>query len=119
MARPRTTAGNSRMRCTAVRSPLPTAPPPPHFIGTDGAPSGWVVDNDKNGIIEPANGDKVTLFIGMRRGGQDIYAFDVTPTSPLSDPSATVGITPKFLWRIKGGAGGDFAGLGQTWSYPR
>jgi len=90
-----------------------------HFIGTDGAPSVWVVDNDKNGIIEPANGDKVTLFIGMRRGGQDIYAFDVTPTSPLSDPSATVGITPKFLWRIKGGAGGDFAGLGQTWSYPR
>lgn len=92
-----------------------------HFIGTDGAPSVWVVDNDNDGIIEPggSDNDKVYLYIGMRRGGRDIYAFDVTPTSTLSSPSATGGITPKFLWRIKGGAAGEFAGLGETWSRPR
>jgi type IV pilus assembly protein PilY1 len=77
------------------------------------------VDNNNNGIIEPGNGDKVYLYTGMRRGGRSIYAFDVTPTSILSSPSATGGITPKFLWRIQGGAAGDFAGLGETWSRPR
>ncbi len=90
-----------------------------HFTGADGAPSVWVVDNNNNGIIEPGNSDKVYLFIGMRRGGRSLYAFDVTPGSILSTPSATGGITPKFLWRIQGGTAGDFAGLGETWSRPR
>ncbi|MBI3546353.1 MAG: VWA domain-containing protein [Gammaproteobacteria bacterium] len=90
-----------------------------HFVGADGAPSVWVVDNNSNGIIEYTNGDRVYLFIGMRRGGRNLYAFDVTPASPLTSPSATGGITPKFLWRIQGGGAGDFAGLGQTWSRPR
>lgn len=92
-----------------------------HIIGVDGAPTVWIVDNDKDGIIEPAspNFDKVYLFTGMRRGGRDIYAFDVTPGSVLSSPTATGGIVPKFLWRIKGGVAGDYAGLGQTWSTPK
>lgn len=91
-----------------------------HIVGVDGASSIWVVDNDGDGIIEPANGDKVYLYVGMRRGGRDIYAFDVTPDSgPVTTPSATGQIKPKFLWRIKGGSIGNYAGLGQTWSYPQ
>lgn len=90
-----------------------------HTIGLDGAPSAWIVDNDNDGIIEPGNNDKVYLYIGMRRGGRGLYAFDVTPDSVLSSPPATGGIKPKFLWRIYGGVAGDFAELGQTWSYPR
>ena len=90
-------------------------------FGLDGAPIVWVVDNNNNGKIEPSSpeNDKVYLFFGERRGGRDIYAFDVTPASLLTDPNATSGIEPKFLWRIKGGVAGDFAGLGQTWSYPQ
>lgn len=91
-----------------------------HILGLDGASSIWVVDNDSDGIIEPANSDKVYLYVGMRRGGRDIYAFDVTPDSgPVTTPSAIGEIKPKFLWRIKGGVAGNYAGLGQTWSYPQ
>ncbi|MCR4346805.1 MAG: VWA domain-containing protein [Sulfuricaulis sp.] len=92
-----------------------------HIIGLDGASSVWVVDNDKDGSIEPGGGnnDKVYLYIGMRRGGRDVYALDVTPDSgPVTTPAATGEIKPKFLWRIKGGGAGDYAELGQTWSYP-
>ena len=66
-------------------------------------------------------GDKVHLYIGMRRGGRYIYALDV------SDPA-----DPKFLWR-KGcpnpivAAGGNtstgcdagYREIGQTWSEPK
>jgi type IV pilus assembly protein PilY1 len=49
----------------------------------------------------------------MRRGGRNIYAFDVTPISKLTNQSSTV--TPKLMWVIKGGSG-DFTQLGQAWS---
>lgn len=90
-----------------------------HFIGVDGSPTTRIVDNNNNGIIEPANGDKVQLFVGMRRGGRDIYAFDLTPDAGtvLTTSSAIGSIKPKFMWRIKGG-GGSFGQLGQTWSRP-
>lgn len=88
-----------------------------HVEGMDGTPTAYVIDNNANGKIEPGNGDKVYLFIGERRGGRYIYAFDVTPTSEITDPAATDKIVPKLLWRIKGGSG-SFAALGQTWSRP-
>ena len=88
-----------------------------HFTGVDGSPTTRVIDNNNNGIIEPANGDKVQLFVGMRRGGRDIYAFDLTPSTVLTTSSAIGSIKPKFMWRIKGGSG-SFGQLGQTWSRP-
>ncbi len=62
-----------------------------------------------------SNGDKVQLFVGMRRGGRTIYALDVT------DPT-----TPKLLWK-KGcpnlgnntGCDTGYSELGQTWSEPK
>ena len=90
-----------------------------HKIGVDGSPTVQIIDNDKDGIINPDQGDKVRVFVGMRRGGRDIYAFDLTPEAggPLTTSSSIGAIKPKFLWRIKGGTG-DFTYLGQTWSKP-
>ena len=51
------------------------------------------------------SGDKVYIFISMRRGGQVLYALDVTnPT------------TPKYLWKVAPGS--NFPELGYTWSMP-
>src|SRR5207302_9521625 len=50
-----------------------------HVFGIDGTPSFWVKDINGDGVIDPAAGDRVYMFIGMRRGGRNIYAFDVTP----------------------------------------
>ena len=87
-----------------------------HLYGIDGTPNFWVKDINNDGIIDPTAGDRVYMFIGMRRGGRNIYAFDVTPTSTLTTQSAT--FTPKLMWVIKGGTG-NFAQLGQTWSQPK
>ena len=50
--------------------------------------------------------DKTYLYVGMRRGGNNYYVFDVT--SKLS---------PRLVFQIKGGSTG-FEELGQTWSRP-
>lgn len=76
----------------------------PYFA--DGPVSVYQKDSNSDGSLVAAQGDKVYLYIGMRRGGRFIYALDV------SDPD-----TPKFLWKI--GNTGSFAELGQTWSTPR
>lgn len=94
-------------------------------LGLDGTPTAYAVDNDHDGVIEPGgtDNDKVYLYIGERRGGRDIYGFDVTPDSALNTPGdPSIGkIKPKLKWRIRGGssdARGDFTRLGQTWSRP-
>ncbi len=79
------------------------------IYGMDGTPSFWVRDKNGNSQIEPDNGDFVKLYIGMRRGGQNLYALDIT--GDISAP----GEQPKLMWVIQGGQG-DFAQLGQTWS---
>ena len=74
------------------------------LYGLDGSVVAWINDNDKDGMVEPGDGDHVYLYFGMRRGGSNIYALDVTYRS-----------SPKLLWVIKGGNGG-YAELGETWS---
>ncbi|MBL4712793.1 MAG: hypothetical protein JKX75_09930, partial [Gammaproteobacteria bacterium] len=71
--------------------------------GLDGNVVAWVNDVNEDGIISGA-GEHVYLYIGMRRGGKDIYSVDVTDRN-----------TPKLRWIIKGGTG-DYAALAQTWS---
>ncbi|MGJ8681985.1 PilC/PilY family type IV pilus protein [Paraglaciecola sp.] len=51
-------------------------------------------------------GSNMYLYVGMRRGGRNYYAFDITNKT-----------SPKLMFEIKGGVG-DFAQLGQTWSKP-
>jgi type IV pilus assembly protein PilY1 len=51
-------------------------------------------------------GNNKYLYVGMRRGGNNYYAFDITSKT-----------NPTLMFKIDGGVG-DFANLGQTWSKP-
>ena len=75
--------------------------------GLDGSITAWVQDQNKDGVISTAAGDKVYLYFGMRRGGKNYYALDVSDRA-----------NPKMLWTIKGGSG-NFTELTQTWSQPQ
>lgn len=88
------------------QSGSPTAASRPY--GVDGAPVALVQDRD--GVISSAQGDRVWLFFGLRRGGKAYYALDATnPDAP-----------PQGLWSIeKTGQGGNFAELGLTFSTPQ
>ncbi len=70
--------------------------------GLDGDVVAWINDIDDDGTINGA--DNVYLYVGMRRGGRNIYSFDVSDR-----------YWPKLRWVIQGGTG-DYAELGQTWS---
>lgn len=76
--------------------------------GMDGPITTWMKDVNNNnlilngGSVEP--GEHVYLYAGMRRGGRNYYALDVTNRN-----------SPRMLFKIEGGTG-DFAKLGQTWS---
>ena len=76
--------------------------PKPYFA--DGPVSVYQNDVNKDGKLVAADGDKVYIYVAMRRGGRYAYALDV------SDPDA-----PKYLWKIDPTSSG-FSGLGQTWS---
>lgn len=102
-----------------------------HSYGLDGTPTLWIIDNNGNGVVEPeattdpANpkGDKAYLYIGMRRGGKNIYAIDVTPGATFTAANRIGNITPELIWSIRGGTvaeGGDgrYLKLAQTWSKP-
>lgn len=80
--------------------------PGPHY-GLDGEPLAWIEDLDQDGNIEPSRGDRVTLFIGQRRGGSTLYAVDV------SDPDR-----PVLSWKIRADSPG-FEQLGLGFSTPR
>ncbi len=69
----------------------------------DGSVSVYQKDANSDSKYVAADGDKVYLYISMRRGGRFTYALDV------SNPD-----DPKHLWKIDNS--GDFAELGQTWS---
>ncbi len=85
-----------------------------HLYGLDSTPVVDVNDVDGDGIIEPASGDTVHVYIAQRRGGNKIYGLDITPSATLTTTAGTV--VPKFLFRIGGTT--DFDRLGQTWSEP-
>ncbi|MCF6224722.1 MAG: hypothetical protein L3J22_00245 [Xanthomonadales bacterium] len=56
--------------------------------------------------VYKTNGKTMVVF-GMRRGGRNYYALDITDRA-----------NPKFAWEIIGGVTTDFLNLGQTWSKP-
>ena len=76
--------------------------------GLDGELSVWLEESsDADVTIESADGDHVYLYIGMRRGGSNYYALDVTNRN-----------NPALMWQIEGGSG-DYIDLAQTWAKPR
>ena len=77
-----------------------------HPYTVDGAPVAFMLDVNQDGSINANDGDKVFLYVGMRRGGKAYYAFDITY------PEA-----PKLVWTIE--KDGAFSELGYTFSNPR
>lgn len=84
-----------------------TSATPPHPYGSDGELTLHTFDANNDGTLDHNAGDKVYAFFGMRRGGQHIYALDI------SNPDQ-----PQQLWHISGGSG-DFAELAMSFSTPR
>jgi type IV pilus assembly protein PilY1 len=70
-----------------------------------------VVKNEvnENGVIEPALGETVRIYFGMRRGGRDYFGLDVTNRN-----------APTLLFRIGPNEAGAklLTGAGQSWSTP-
>jgi type IV pilus assembly protein PilY1 len=85
-----------------------------HIYGLDSTPVVGVHDVNLDGVIDPAT-DFIGVVISQRRGGDNIYALDLTPTATLTTVSSTV--VPKFLWHINSSTAG-FSRLGQSWSEP-
>ena len=92
-----------------------------HTYFVDSSPSVYKYDYDNDGNIETADGDKVIILFGERRGGGAnanptggfYYAMDV------SDP-----LSPVYMWRLSNtvspsGTNTDYSELGETWSEPR
>ncbi|MBW2605196.1 MAG: hypothetical protein JRE28_12935 [Deltaproteobacteria bacterium] len=88
-----------------------------HQSYVDSTPKIYFKDVDKDGFVDTADGDRVIIVCGERKGGFGYFALDVT------DPS-----TPQYLWRINqyddsalGWAAPTtvVAELGQTWSEPQ
>lgn len=82
-----------------------------HVYGLDGA----IVSHStyKPNTTLDFETDKVRLYLTQRRGGNQIFALDVSDTFSNTTPV-------KRLWTITGGnAGTDFQDLAQTWSTPQ
>ncbi len=77
--------------------------------GMDGAITTWFYDkNSNNVILDDSNalesGEYAYIYAGMRRGGNNYYALDVSNR-----------LNPTMKFMIEGGVG-KFTKLGQTWS---
>ena len=80
-----------------------------HPYGLDGPLTVWANDVNNNGVLEDSSGntepgEHAYVYVGMRRGGNNYYALDVTDRS-----------APVLKWMIQGGQG-NFTQLAQTWS---
>ncbi len=82
------------------------------IYGVDGAISVWrhdVTDDKRitgNNANSDLSDDHVILYVGLRRGGRNYFALDVTNRN-----------SPKILWSIDNNTAG-FENLGQSWSRP-
>lgn len=77
--------------------------------GMDGSITAWINDKNKNNIVLSGSGsleagEHVYIYAGMRRGGRNYYALDVSNRN-----------NPDLKFIIEGGSG-DFEKLGQTWA---
>ena len=61
-------------------------------------------DSNGDGVVDPAAGDRVIIYVGQGRGGSNYYAVDVTDRNH-----------PKFMWQI---GASQLPAIGQAWSNP-
>ena len=76
--------------------------------GMDGQFNVWVEYDPVDTTTKTRSISKSYLYAGMRRGGKNYYALDVTNIDQ-----------PALKWVIKGGETPGFGKLGQTWSTPK
>jgi type IV pilus assembly protein PilY1 len=76
-----------------------------HYFYSDGSSFSHQYGLDGDLVVRNV-GDKIYLYLGMRRGGNNYYVFDVTAK-----------MDPKLKFTINGGQG-EFENLGQSWSRP-
>ena len=76
-----------------------------HVYGLDGEMTFRVERNPTTNAV-----DKAHIYLTQRRGGDMIFAVDVTRADQATNPVSK-------LWTIDGGTG-NFSRLGQTWSKP-
>ncbi len=97
-----------QLKTLYVNDPLATNYDKPFFA--DGGISSYIetttADDDGDGTVDRTYVNKAYIYLSMRRGGNFLYALDV------STPAA-----PKLLWKINQSDTG-FTELGQTWSTP-
>ncbi len=75
--------------------------------GMDGDLTLWANDTNNNGLIDANTEDRAYLYAGMRRGGEQYYALNITDRA-----------SPEFMFSIPESDPAAFAELGQTWSKP-
>lgn len=85
-----------------------------HQYGLDLTWAAYKHDSDRNGDIDSAD-DFVYIYGGMRRGGDSLYALDVTNIHSSKLKSQRI---PKFKWEITPSTSNAFSNMGQTWSTP-
>ena len=95
-----------RASLSAQRTLRANSPGQKHPYTIDSSPVAFIQDVNRDGSIDAGDGDRVYLYVGMRRGGKAYYAFDIT------DPES-----PDLMWTID--KNGDFSELGFTFSKPR
>lgn len=82
------------------------------IYGLDGS---WIAlrhDQNQDGFISTgSSGDYMYLYGGMRMGGNNYYALDVTNVT-------TTSASPKLKWVINPNSNAAYTDLGQTWSEP-
>ncbi len=88
-----------------------------HLYGLDATPVLHQVDVNNDGTITPSDGDFVRVYQVMRRGGQFVYALDLSPSYGTTLTSSADTVVPTLLWRLQGGTG-DYTRMGDTWSRP-
>ena len=98
LQRLRKNAPEIRLSTTSVPASV-SNPPTPRDYFVDG-PIGFY-----QRLAADGSSQQVILFVGMRRGGRQVYALDVTQPS-----------SPRYLWKR---TDADLPILGQTWSEPR
>lgn len=77
-----------------------------HDIYEDNSSFSHIYGLDGDMVLRETADDKLYLYVGMRRGGNNYYVFDITNKT-----------APSILFEVRGGSAG-FEKLGQTWSRP-
>jgi type IV pilus assembly protein PilY1 len=89
---------------TRLKTLVDNPPQVQRSYGLDGDVRVLKFDRNQNGIVEATDGDRVWAYFGMRRGGRQYYALDITNRAR---PELKFILGPSQL-----------PGIGETWSTP-